>query len=147
IGVVEITTKLKTWNPQDITTADTSKPDNSARQGLDQDENKIFEKEEVEPTFTGGPTAWRKFLETNLRTEVASENGAPAGSYVVWLQFVVDKEGNISDLKALTSLGYGMEKECLRIMKLSPPWLPGLQNGHKIKAYKKQAITFMIENN
>jgi protein TonB len=109
------------------------------------DENKIFEKVEVEAAFPGGESAWKKFLERNLRADVATENGAPAGSYTVWVQFVVDKEGNVSDVKALTSHGYGMEDEAVRVIKKGPQWKPAIQNGRQVKAYRKQPITFQIE--
>ena len=109
------------------------------------DENKIFEKVEVEAAFPGGEGAWKKFLERNLRADVATENGAPAGSYTVWVQFVVDKEGNVSDVKALTNHGYGMEDEAVRVIKKGPQWKPAIQNGRQVKAYRKQPITFQIE--
>ncbi len=109
------------------------------------DENKIFEKVEVEASFPGGDGAWRKFLERNLRGDVASENGAPAGTYTVVVQFVVDKEGNVSDVKALTSHGYGMEDEAVRVIKKGPQWKPAIQNGRNVKAYRRQPITFQIE--
>jgi periplasmic protein TonB len=109
------------------------------------DENKIFEKVEVEAAFPGGESAWRKFLERNLRADVATENGAPAGQYTVWVQFVVDKEGNVSDVKALTTHGYGMEDEAVRVIKKGPQWKPAIQNGRNVKAYRKQPITFQIE--
>ena len=111
----------------------------------DDDENKIFEKVEVEAAFPGGEGAWKKFLERNLRADVATENGAPAGSYTVWVQFVVDKEGNVSDVKALTNHGYGMEDEAVRVIKKGPQWKPAIQNGRQVKAYRKQPITFQIE--
>jgi protein TonB len=109
------------------------------------DENKIFEKVEVEASFPGGDGAWRKFLERNLRGDVASENGAPSGTYTVVVQFVVDKEGNVSDVKALTSHGYGMEDEAVRVIKKGPQWKPAIQNGRNVKAYRRQPITFQIE--
>ena len=109
------------------------------------DENKIFEKVEVEASFPGGDGAWRKFLERNLRGDVATENGAPAGTYTVVVQFVVDKEGNVSDVKPLTSHGYGMEDEAVRVIKKGPQWKPAIQNGRNVKAYRRQPITFQIE--
>src|SRR5215831_11776721 len=111
----------------------------------DDDENKIFEKVEIEASFPGGDAAWKKFLERNLRADVATENGAPAGQYTVWVQFVVDKEGNVSDVKALTSHGYGMEDEAVRVIKKGPQWKPAIQNGRNVKAYRRQPITFQIE--
>jgi hypothetical protein len=108
--------------------------------------NIVFEKVEIAPSFSGGDTAWRNFLIKNLNTAIPSEKGAPDGKYTVWLQFIVDGKGNLSDLKALTKNGFGMEEECLRVMKLSPQWIPAKQNGHVVRAYTKQPITFVIES-
>jgi len=107
----------------------------------------VFRKVEEEASFPGGQTEWRKFLERNLRGDVATEHGAPAGSYTVVAQFIVDKEGNISEIKPLTNLGYGMEEEVVRIIKKSPKWSPAILNGKPVKAYRKQPITFVIEEN
>jgi protein TonB len=106
---------------------------------------KIFEKVDIEASFPGGEVAWRKFLEQNLRADVPLKRGAPAGSYTVWIQFVVDKNGNVSDLKPLTNLGYGMEAEIVRVLKKSPKWIPANQNGSTVRAYRKQPVTFVIE--
>lgn len=97
--------------------------------GVDSSDYKIFEKVDIEASFPGGDMAWKKFLEQNLRGDAASENGAPSGKYTVWVQFIVDKEGKITDVKALTNNGYGMEKEVLRIIKIGPQWQPASQNG------------------
>ncbi|MBS1653528.1 MAG: energy transducer TonB [Bacteroidetes bacterium] len=110
----------------------------------DDDENKVFEKVEVEASFKGGEGAWRKYLERNLNANTPVDNGAPEGSYTVWVQFIVDKEGNISDVKALTNHGYGMEEEAVRVIKKGPAWVPALQNGRNVKAYRKQPITFVV---
>lgn len=110
----------------------------------DEDENRIFERVEIEAQFPGGDPAWRKFLERNLRGDVASENGAPAGNYTVLVKFVVDKQGNVSDVKALTNHGYGMEEEALRVIKKGPQWKAAIQNGRNVNAYRTQPITFQI---
>ena len=67
----------------------------------DEDENKVFEKVEVEAQFKGGEREWRKYLERNLDPNVPVENGAGEGTYTVIVQFIVDKEGKISDVKAI----------------------------------------------
>jgi len=59
---------------------------------------------------------------------------------------VVDKEGNITDVKALTNNGYGMEEEVVRLIKKGPQWQPASQHGRMVKAYRKQPVTFMIED-
>jgi len=106
----------------------------------------VFEKVDVEATFSGGESAWRKYLEQNLNPNVPVENGAPVGIYTVIVQFIVDKTGTVSDIKTLTNFGYGMEQEVIRIMKKSPMWTPANQNNRTVKAYRKQPITFVLED-
>ncbi len=101
----------------------------------------IFTQVEVEPIFNGN---WADFLRKNLNPDIPAMNNAPAGKYNVMLQFTVDKNGAISDIKPVTSFGYGMEDEVVRIMKISPPWRPGMQNGRNVSAYRKQPITFVV---
>ena len=109
-----------------------------------EDDNTIFTKVEIEAGFPGGAGAWTKFLERNLNGQTPSDNGAPEGSYRVLVQFVVDKEGNVSDVKALTSYGYGMEDEAMKAIKKGPKWIPAEQNGRKVKAYRTQPIVFQV---
>ena len=110
-----------------------------------EDENKIFEKVEIEATFKGGESAWRKYLERNLNAMVGPDNGAPAGLYTVYVQFVVSKDGSISDVKALTNHGFGLEAEAVRVIKKGPAWTPAIQNGRSVNAYRKQPITFQVQ--
>ena len=100
----------------------------------------IFERVEIEAEFPGGMNKWRQYLERNLRVD---EN-IPEGTYAVMVQFVVDTEGNISDVTALTDHGYGMEDEAKRVIKRGPKWNPAIQNGRQVKAYRKQLITFQV---
>ncbi len=110
----------------------------------EEDENKIFEKVEIEASFKGGEAAWRKYLERNLNPNVPIDNGAPEGLYTVYVQFVVSKDGSISDVRALTNHGYGMEAEAVKVIKKGPNWTPAVQNGRQVNAYRKQPITFQV---
>ena len=110
----------------------------------EEDENKIFDKVEIEAKFPGGDGKWRQYLERNCNAQVATDNGAPEGTYTTVVQFVVDKEGNISDVKSMTNHGYGMEEEAMRVIKKGPKWEPAVQNGRQVKAYRKQPITFQV---
>lgn len=107
-------------------------------------DNIIFEKLEIEPAFKGGYTAWSEYLKRNLDSNIPVKNGAPAGHYTVYIQFIVDRDGKISDVKPLTKHGYGMEQEAIRVIKNGPSWIPGSQNGKIVKAYTKQPINFII---
>lgn len=108
------------------------------------DENKIFDKVEIEAKFPGGDSKWRQYLERNLNPNTPVDNGAPEGTYTVVIQFIVDKEGNISDVRPLTNHGYGMEEEAAKVIKKGPKWEPAVQNGRQVKAYRKQPITFQV---
>ena len=111
-----------------------------------EDDNKIFEKVEIEASFKGGESAWRKYLERNLNPSAPVDNGAPEGTYTVYVQFIVSKDGSISDVKALTNHGYGMEAEAVKVIKKGPAWTPAIQNGRSVNAYRKQPITFQVQS-
>src|SRR5437899_637249 len=65
-------------------------------------ENKIFEKVDIEASYPSGDSEWKKFLERNINGSIAVDNGAPIGIYTVYIQFIVSKDGSISDVKPLT---------------------------------------------
>jgi len=104
-------------------------------------EPEIFTVVEIDAKFIGN---WEKFLLKNLNANIPVDNGAPAGRYKVIIQFVVDKEGNVSDIKALTNYGYGMEQEAIRVLKRASKWEPAFQNNTHVKAYRMQPITFEV---
>lgn len=104
-------------------------------------EPEVFTKVEVDAKYPGN---WRSFLERNLDGQVAVDNGASPGTYTVIIQFIVDVAGNVSDVKALTNVGFGMEQEATRVIKKSGKWNPAIQNGREVKAYRKQPITFQV---
>ncbi len=99
---------------------------------------------EVEAEYIGGPREWEKFLRRNLVPEVPVDNNAAPGRYTVYIQFIVDREGNVSDMKPLTAHGFGMEQEAIRVLRKATKWKPANQNGRAVKAYRKQPITFVV---
>ncbi|MES1225425.1 MAG: energy transducer TonB, partial [Bacteroidota bacterium] len=107
--------------------------------------DKVFEKVEVEPDFPGGNNAWLTYLQKNLNANTPVDNKAPEGSYTVWVKFLVSKDGEISDVRTLTNHGFGMEQEVVKLIKNGPSWSPAMQNGHKVNAYKKQPVTFVVQ--
>jgi len=96
---------------------------------------------QIEAKFTGN---WEKFLLKNLDANVPADNGAPAGNHTIIIQFVVDVDGSVSDIKPLTNLGYGMEQEAIRVLRKATKWEPAIQNGRPVKAYRRQPITFVV---
>lgn len=111
-----------------------------------EESNKVYEKLEIDAEFKGGEKALSKYLDSTLKKNIPVDNGASAGNYRVMVQMIIDKEGNISDLKALTNYGFGMEEEALRVLKKTNGlWKPAVQNGRPVKAYKKQPVTFVVQ--
>jgi periplasmic protein TonB len=106
--------------------------------------DQIFSKVEIAPEFPGGVKAWQRFLEKNLDPKIAYNSGAPSGSYRVVVQFIVESDGNLHSLKPLTTHGYGMEEEIIRVMKKSPKWVPGIQNGRQVKCYHAIPVTLIV---
>lgn len=112
-------------------------------------EPEIFTKVEQDAQYPGD---WKTFLERNLDGKVPVKNNAPAGTYTTVVQFVVDRDGNISNVKAISAVpgrngqlaGYGMDEEAVRVIKRSGKWKPAVQNGRVVKSYRKQPITFQV---
>jgi antitoxin component YwqK of YwqJK toxin-antitoxin module len=113
---------------------------------FDEEGKKLSETEceEKEAEFNGGSAAWLRFLSRNLNPDLPIKNGAPPGQYMVVIQFIVDNDGKVYDIIPLTKFGFGMEEEAVRLLKKSPRWIPAQQYGKKVKAYRKQPITFVI---
>ena len=109
------------------------------RKGLKEEE--IFTKAEVDAKYPGN---WFNFLSGNLNANIPLGNKAAPGNYTTVVQFIVDVAGNVSDVKALTNHGYGMEEEAMRVIKKSGLWAPAIQNGRVVKSFRKQPITFQV---
>jgi TonB family protein len=100
---------------------------------------------ESEASFPGGEAEWQAFLGRNLKANIPVKRKAPVGEYTVVVQFIVDTDGRVTDVKALTAHGYGMEEEVVRVIRKSPRWTPALLEGNKkVKAYRKQPINFVV---
>lgn len=60
------------------------------------------------------------------------------------VQFIVDTKGNLSEIKPLTMEGTLLSGTVVDALKNSPKWIPAMQNGHVVKAYHQQPVTFQI---
>ena len=113
---------------------------------LQQDETeKVLFSVEEEAEFPGGMTAWKKFLLKNLNAELPVENGAVSGQYTIIVKFIVSKEGLISEVKAENDPGFGMAAEAERVIRSGPRWLPAFHHDRNVNAYKRQPITFVVQ--
>ncbi|BAV08945.1 outer membrane transport energization protein TonB [Filimonas lacunae] len=113
-------------------------------QDMGEDLNTIRATVQIEAKYPGGAEAWRKFLEKNLNRDLPLENGAPTGKYTVTVSFVVDRFGNISEIKAESDPGFGAADEAVRVIKRSLKWEPAVQNGRNVVYRQRQRITFEV---
>jgi TonB family protein len=109
-------------------------------------EGKLFDlgSVEVAPEFPGGQKAFGKFLGSNIRyPESARENNIQGKVYI---GFVVEKNGELSDLKIIKGIGGGCDEEALRVLKNSPNWKPGMSEGKPVRTSYTFPVTFQIAN-
>jgi protein TonB len=91
---------------------------------------------EVKPDFPGGMAKFYKFVGDNYQTpEGEGLNGK------VYVTFVVEKDGSLTDIKVLRDIGYGTGKEAIRVLKKCPKWSPGEQNGKPVRVLYSLPIT------
>jgi periplasmic protein TonB len=93
-------------------------------------------------SYPGGMEAFTKFLKKNLETPGELETGEKKKVYV---RFVVDVEGIISNIQVIQSAGEEYDKEVLRVLKKMPKWVPAMQNGAKTAVNFTQTVTFVGE--
>ncbi|RTZ02358.1 energy transducer TonB [Flavobacterium bomense] len=96
---------------------------------------------EVKPDFPGGIEKFYKYVGNNYQTP--EEDGLNGKVYVT---FVVEKDGSLTDIKVIRDIGYGTGKEAIRVLKKSPRWSPGEQNGKKVRVLYSLPITIQTAN-
>ena len=95
---------------------------------------------ELKPSFPGGIENLSWFIGQFIKyPEEAVKNNI---SGIVKVQFMVNKDGDLSDFTILNSLGYGCDEEAIRVLKLTPDWLPGLQRGNPVTVNITLPISF-----
>ncbi len=102
------------------------------------DDNNIYNTAgiEVKPDFPGGMAKFYKYVGNNYRTP--EEEGLAGKVYVT---FVVEKDGSLTDIKVVRDIGFGTGKEAIRVLKSCPKWNPGEQNGKKVRVLYSLPIT------
>ena len=107
-------------------------------------DSRVFEKVEVEASVS--VVEWRSHLQTHLLPyiEKAANKKIKAGNYTINVRFLVERDGSITDVKALNDPGFGLAKGAEKVVKTGPRWTPGEINGKKVRSYHMQPITFSI---
>lgn len=114
-----------------------------SKDSTDKSYDKIFTKVDQPAEFPGGPDGWRKYLEGNLKYPKKALRKNTVG--VVRVQFIVDKQGSVTEVNALNDPGDGLAEEAVRVIQESGKWIPAEQKGRKVIYRHIQAITFMLQ--
>lgn len=108
-----------------------------------EEENKVFDIVEQEPMFPGGKTALMKYLSEHTKYPVVAQENGVQGRVTV--QFVVEKDGSISDVHVLRGVDPSLDKEAVRVVKSMPRWTPGKQNGINVRVNYRVPVLFRLQ--
>ena len=106
------------------------------------DENVIYRSVEQMPRFPGGEAALMKYIKSHIQYPAEALKNKIEGNVI--LQFVVDKTGNIGEVKVVRSLGKDLDKEAVRVIKSLPKFTPGRQNGKAVSVWYTLPVTFTL---
>ena len=106
------------------------------------DSDEVFVFVEDQPVFPGGDEARIKYLQENIKyPKLAKESGIQGTVYVT---FVVEKDGSITNVKVLRGVGGGCDEESVRVIKKMPTWKPGMQRGKAVRVQFNMPIRYVL---
>lgn len=107
------------------------------------EELQIFMVVEAMPEFPGGEAALHKYLGENIKyPQMAKESGIQGRVFVT---FVVERDGSVTDVKVLRGIGGGCDEEAIRVVKGMPRWSPGKQRGKPVRVQFNLPVKFTLQ--
>ena len=106
------------------------------------EDEKVYENVGVDPEFPGGDAAFANFIKSAVvYPELAAEMGEQG---IVYVKFVVNKDGSIEQVSIRQGVSEALDKEAQRVVKKMPNWIPGEQNGKKVRVSYTLPISFKL---
>ena len=106
-------------------------------------EEQIFVVVEAMPEFPGGDAARMKYLGSSIRyPTMARESGIQGRVYVT---FVVERDGSVTDVRVLRGIGGGCDEEAIRVVKAMPKWIPGRQRNKPVRVQFNLPVRFTLQ--
>lgn len=102
----------------------------------------LFTVVEEMPQFPGGEEARMKYMQENIKYPVDAKKKGIQGK--VFVSFVVEKDGKVSDVKVLRGIGGGCDEEAVRVISNMPDWIPGKQKGEAVRVQFNTPIHFTL---
>jgi protein TonB len=130
----------KTPKDPDSTTINNTPVGTNTQTSLDT--SKVYGFVEQKPSFPGGPEKWSEYVKANLKYP----DGAKANDLqgIVFVTFVVERDGSITDPKILRGIGDPCDEEAKRLIKNSPKWNPAMQDGKVVRAHSFVTVEFKL---
>ncbi len=97
---------------------------------------------DVAPEYQGGSKALARYLSSALRYPAQARENKIQGK--VYIGFIVERNGTLSDFKIIKGIGGGCDEEAIRVLKLSPPWKPGMAESNPVRTAYVQPITYQL---
>ncbi len=107
----------------------------------DQDEPVIFA--DQMPQFPGGENEMFRFIKQHLRYPLIAQESGVFGTVII--NFVIDRNGNITDMAVARGIGSGCDEEAMRVLGIMPRWSPGKQAGNPVRVRYAIPIKFVIQ--
>lgn len=104
--------------------------------------NRVYDVVEQMPSFPGGISGLRTYLNQNIRYPAEAQENCVQGRVVV--SFVVGKDGHISDVTVLRSVDPSLDKEAVRVIRNMPRWTPGKHGGEPVKVRYNVPVSFRL---
>jgi len=102
----------------------------------------IFDIVETDPSPIGGMKAFYQHVSKKMKYPNQARRMGIEGK--VYVQFVIDKQGKLTDVRAVKGIGAGCDEEAVRVIKNAPDWSPGKQRGRPVKVRMILPITFKL---
>lgn len=109
----------------------------------DVEEEEIFLVVEQMASFPGGPGELNKYLAKNIKYPQQARETGTQGK--VFLTFVVEKDGSITDIRVLRDIGSGCGEEAIRVVKTMPKWTPAKQRGKTVRQQFNLPVNFTLQ--
>lgn len=103
---------------------------------------KNYTVKEALPTFKGGESAFGRYLSQNMHYPPRARENSIQGRVI--LTFVIEKDGNLTDIKVLKNVSYDLDAEAVRVLSQSPKWNPGIQHGVPVRVAYTMPINFSL---
>ena len=116
----------------------------SNAEGEASNSNKAYDVVDEMPQFPGGPSKLFEFLAKNIRYPAEAEKAGAVGRVIV--SFVVEKDGSISNAKAVKAIHPALDAEALRVINSMPKWTPGKKNGEATRVKYVVPVNFHLQN-